>query len=158
MKKTRLFTITGAGILALLLGVTVAGISAAAEDPDSAAEVKRETSELLQALKSYGAEQRDEALQKSRAALDRLDRRIEALETRMLEQWDEMDETARARARDSLQALREQRTRVAELYGSMKSGSAKAWGEIRQGFTNAYRALHDAWEQSEQDIDSGADR
>ena len=97
MKKTRLFTITGAGILALLLGVAVAGISAAAEDPDSAAEVKRETSELLQALKSYGAEQRDEALQKSRAALDRLDRRIEALETRMLEQWDEMDETSSAK-------------------------------------------------------------
>ena len=158
MKKTRLFDITGAGILALLLGVAVAGSSAAAEDPDSAAEVKRETSELLQALKSYGAEQRDEALQRSGAALDRLDRRIDALENRMLEQWEEMDEAARVRARDSLRALREQRTRVAEFYGSMKSGSAKAWGEIRQGFTNAYQALHDAWEQSEQDMDSGADR
>lgn len=146
---------------ALLAGLGLASGHAAdsqtedtsAQPQDSAAEVRRETAELLQALKSYGAEQRDEALEKSRAALDQIDRRIDALETRMLEQWDEMDEAARARTRESLQALREQRTRVAEWYGSLKSGSVNAWGHIKQGFSNAYRAMHDAWEESEQEFE-----
>lgn len=70
----------------------------------------------------------------------------------MLEQWDDMDQAAREQARASLQALREQRTRVAEWYGSMKSSSAGAWGHIKQGFSKAYQALHEAWEQSEREF------
>ena len=127
------------------------GLVGAAEET-SAADIRRETSELLQALKSYSAEQRDEAIEKSRAALDSLDRRIQALETHMLEQWDEMDDAARARTRASLQALREQRTRVAEWYGSLKSASASAWDHIRQGFSSAYEVMLEAWEKSEGEI------
>ena len=141
--------------LALLASLGLAPAQAAEQQKEtSAADIKRESAELLQALKSYGAEQRDEALEKSRAALENLDRRIETLETRMLEQWEEMDEATRARTRDSLQALREQRTRVAEWYGSLKSGSAAAWGHIKQGFSNAYRAMNEAWEKSEEDLGS----
>jgi hypothetical protein len=40
----------------------------------------------------------------------------------------------------------------------MKSGSATAWNEIKQGFANAYEGLRDAWEQSEQNIQPGDDR
>ena len=157
LKTSKRFAIAAA----LLAGLGLAPGHAADTQPedssaqpqDSAAEVRRETAELLEALKSYSAEQRDEALAKSRAALEQIDRRIEALETRMLEQWGEMDEAARAKMRESLQALREQRTRVAERYGSLKSGSATAWGHIKQGFSDAYRALHDAWEKSEQEFD-----
>ena len=141
--------------LALLASLGLASVQAAEEQKEtSAADIKRESAELLQALKSYGAEQRDEALEKSSAALENLDRRIEALETRMLDQWEEMDEATRAKTRDSLQALREQRTRVAEWYGSLKSGSAAAWGHIKQGFSNAYRAMNEAWEKSEEDLGS----
>ena len=141
--------------LALLASVGLASGQAADQQREtSAADVERESEELMQALKSYGAEQRDEALEKSRAALDNLDRRIETLETGLLEQWDEMDEAARSKARESLQALREQRTRVAEWYGSLKSGSASAWGHIKQGFSNAYRSLNEAWEKTEEDLAS----
>ena len=136
----------------LLIGGLGLGPGLAAAEQTSADDIRRETAELLQALKSYGAEQRDEALDKSRSALDSLDRRIEALESRMLEQWDEMDAAARARTRESLQALREQRTRVAEWYGSLKSGSANAWEHIRQGFSSAYEAMLEAWEKSEHEL------
>ncbi len=155
MKTINLARIANTGQLALLLSLAAPIFAAAADDAASAADIKQETVELLQALKSYGAGQRDEALEKSRAALDNVDRRIEALEAELFEHWDEMDQAARDQARASLQALREQRTRVAEWYGSMKSGSAKAWSEVKQGFSRAYQALHDAWEQSEQDIHSG---
>jgi len=149
MKTQTLTRITGLAIFAALLALAVPlGAAAAA----SAADVKQETVELLDALKSYGAAQRDEALQKSRAALDNIDRRIEALESKLFEQWDEMDQATREQARSSLQALREQRTQVAEWYGSMKSGSASAWGHVKQGFSEAYQALQEAWEKSERDL------
>ena len=154
MKTYSALGIAAAGLFAAILALTPLTAIQASENTASAADVKRETAELLQALKSYGAEQRDEALEKSRAALQNIDRRIEALEADMLERWDEMDQTAREQARESLQALREQRTRVAEWYGSMKSGTVSAWGEIKQGFANAYQALHEAWEQSERDLHS----
>ena len=141
-------------LLVVLLVLALVSPPAAAAEDDSAANIKQQTVELLQALKSYGAEQRDEALARSRAALDNLDRRIESLESKMLDQWDDMDQDAREQARASLQALREQRNRVAEWYGSMKTSSAGAWGHIRQGFSQAYEALHEAWEKSEQEFRS----
>ena len=70
----------------------------------------------------------------------------------MLDQWDDMDKAAREKGRASLQALREQRTRVAEWFGSLKSSSASAWGHIKQGFSAAYQDLQGAWENSEQEI------
>lgn len=145
-------------LLIATIGLAPPAFSATESGETSAGDIKRETVELLQALKNYGAEQRDEALAKSRAALDNVDRRIETLESKMLDNWDEMDKTAREQARASLQALREQRTRVAEWYGSMKSSSAGAWGHIKQGFSKAYQALHEAWEKSEQEFRSGEGR
>jgi small-conductance mechanosensitive channel len=155
MKSTTVSRRAIAVLCAGLLGLASAGPGAAAADKTSTADIRQETAELLQALKNYGVEQRDEALARSRAALDNIDRRIAALEAQMLEQWDDMDQAARQQAHDSLQALRDQRTRVAEWYGSMKSSSAGAWGHIRQGFSTAYQALHEAWEKSEQEFASG---
>jgi hypothetical protein len=122
------------------LAMAATGFSAAAGDTTSAEDIKQETAELLEALKAYSTEQRDAAVEQSRAALQNLD------------QWDQMDQATRARTRASLQALREQRTRVAEWYGSLKSSSAEAWGHIKQGFSEAYRTLNENWQKSEVEI------
>lgn len=141
-------------ILLLLTGLvmTPPGFSATSTDRTTTAEIKQETIELLQSLKAYSVDQREKALEQARTALANLDKRIETLETRLLEQWDEMDQVTRDQAQASLQALRRQRTRVAEWYGSMKSSSAGAWGHIKEGFSSAYRALHGAWEKSEKEF------
>lgn len=115
-------------------------------------DVKQKTQSLLETLKNYTAEQRDEAMQKSKAALDNMDKRIEALETHVYNNWDKMDKAAREKSRDSLAALRRQRTQVAEWYGSLKNSSSDAWGNMKKGFSDAYSALHDAWEKSEKEI------
>ena len=128
-------------------------LAAAESDNGSVQEIRKETRELLAALKTYTASQRDEALEKIRVTQDNLDRRIEALEREIAENWDEMDQAAREKSQASLRALREQRIRVAEFYGSLRSGSAAAWDHIKDGFLNAYRALHDAWEKAEKDTD-----
>jgi hypothetical protein len=145
--------------LMLIAGLCLSAPSFATDKGAATAEdIKQETAELLEALRSYGAEQRDEALERSQSALQNLDRRIEALESSMLEQWDQMDQAAREKSRASLQALREQRTRVAEWYGSLKSGSAEAWGHIKQGFSSAYEALNQAWENSEAELGANSEK
>jgi len=113
-------------------------------------EVKQETQELLQTIKSYTADQRDEAIQKTKSALENLDKRIDSLETRIDNNWDNMNKAAREKARANLKALREQRIKVAEWYGSLKSSSADAWKHMKKGFSDAYQALYNAWEKSEQ--------
>jgi len=63
-----------------------------------------------------------------------------------------MNKAAREKARDSLKALHKQRTKVAEWYGSMKSSSADAWKHMKQGFSDAFKALYNAWEKSEKEF------
>ena len=139
-------------IIIPLLVMASPGFSATAAEPTSAENIKQETAELLEALKAYGTEQRDAAVEQSRIALENLDQRIDVLEIQMLDQWDDMDQATRTRTRDSLQALREQRTKVAEWYGSLKSSSADAWGSIKEGFSEAYQTLSEDWQKSETEI------
>ena len=120
----------------------------------SVEEVKQEAQDLIQAIKGYSADQRDEAIRKTKAALASLDKRIDALETRIDNDWDKMDKAAREKARAGLRALRKQRTQAAEWYGSLKNSSADAWGHMKKGFSDAYKALYDAWEKSEKEFGS----
>jgi len=123
-------------------------------DDTSIEDVKRETKELLQTLKAYSVEQRDEAIQKTKTALDHLDKRIDALEARIDRDWDKMDTAAREKARANLKTLREQRAQVAEWYAKLKGSSVEAWEHVKKGFSDAYRALTDAWEASEKESDA----
>lgn len=115
-------------------------------------QVKQESQDLMRALKAYTADQKDAAIRQSSATLNSLDKRIDALETSIGNRWDKMDNSAREKARASLKYLRKQRIQAAESYGSLKSSSAGAWGHMKKGFSNAYMALHDAWEKSEQEF------
>ena len=138
----------------VLYGITPLCYAQTASGKTSIEEVKQETQDLIQAVKGYTADQRDEAIQKTKEALDNLDKRIDALETRIDNDWDKMDKAAREKARAGLRALRKQRTQAAEWFGSLKSSSAGAWGHMKKGFSDAYRALYDAWEKSEKEFGS----
>lgn len=122
------------------------------DDGVSVEEIRKETRELLAALKTYTVNQRDEAIEKIKTAQDNLDRRIETLERKIAKDWNEVDQAARDKSLAALQALRQQRTEVAEYYGSLKTSSAAAWGHIKQGFTAAYDALHKSWEKAEEEF------
>ena len=115
-------------------------------------EVKKETQDLLQAIGSYTADKKEEVMQKAKESLDKLDKRIDALEVKIDKNWDKMNEAARTQARENLMALRKQRNHVAEWYGSMKTSSADAWDHMKNGFSDAYKALADAWEKSEKEF------
>jgi len=135
-----------------ILGVTSLCCAQTENASTSIEEVKKETQDLLQTIGSYTADKRDEAVQKAREGLIKLDKRIDELEARIDKNWDKMNEAARKEARENLRALRKQRNQVAEWYGSMKTSSADAWDHMKKGFSDAYKALKDAWEKSEKEF------
>jgi hypothetical protein len=120
-------------------------------DKTMAKEIQQKAAETTNAIKSYTVEKRDEAAKKVEAKLDSLDTRIEALEARIDKNWDKMDKSARERARSTLTALRKQRIRVAEWYGSLKNSSTEAWEHMKNGFLDAYNSLRSSWERAEKE-------
>lgn len=123
-------------------------------EKNSMQDVQQEAQDFLQTLGTYTANQRDEAIRETRAALDSLDQQIDVLEMRIDNNWEQMNKAAREQARSSLKALRKQRIQVAEWYGSLKSSSADAWEHTKQGFSEAYNALYESWKKSQKEFDA----
>ena len=142
-------------LLVTLFGIAPLSHAETSSEKTSIEEVKQETQDLIQTIKAYTADKRDEAIQKTKSALENLDKRIDSLETRIENNWDNMNKAAREKARANLKALRKQRIKVAEWYGGLKSSSVDAWGHIKKGFSDAYEAFSDAWEKAEKEFGSG---
>jgi len=111
-------------------------------------DVKKESQELMQSMKSYSAKQKDEAVQATQTALDKIDARIEHLEEKVRKNWNAMDEATQEKTKESLKALHRQRNKVSEWYGSLKNSSAESWEHMKQGFSKAYESVNQAWEKS----------
>lgn len=132
----------------LLMGTAPASAALTPEDKTSIKEVKKETADLLKTIKSYSADQRDKAIQEVEIAIVRVDQRIDSLQTRIDEEWDDMTRPAREQTRQSLNALQKQRVKMAEAYGRLQSSSSGAWNDIKRGFSKAYNDLNKAWENA----------
>lgn len=133
----------------VVFGSASVGLAQAAEEKTTVEDIKAETRELTRKLSAYGAEQRDEAIQSIETTLEDLDARIEVLEQRIDRNWDQMSDAAREEAQANLRALREQRTKVAKWYDSLKASSANAWDKVKAGFSDAYQDLSEAWQNAE---------
>lgn len=139
-------------VLTGLLGITPLCYAETEGTNTSVEDVKKETQDLLKTIGSYTADKRDVAVQKAKEGLNKLDKHIYALETKIEKNWDTMSEASRKEAHKNLRALHKQRNQVAEWYGSMKTSSADAWDHMKDGFSNAYNALEDAWVKSEKEF------
>jgi len=140
-------------LIPALTPYALAGQAAGAKT--TAGDVKKEVGDAAEAIKDYTADQRDEAIKKTKAALDDLDARIDRLEAETREKWGEMDQAARERATAALRTLRKERERVAEWYGGLQHGSAEAWGRVKQGFSEAYERLKATWQKTERELEPG---
>ena len=154
MKSERIYR-TLISILIFMLVITSLSYAQTSSGKTSIKDVKQETQDLLKTLKAFTIDKKDEAVQKTKAELDKLDKRIEGLESRVDERWGKMDKAAREKSRANLKALRRQRTQVAEWYGSLKSSTGDAWEHMKKGFSDAYESLNDFWEKSEIEFESG---
>lgn len=123
----------------------------------SFAEVKQESRDLVRAMKNYSSDQRDDAVDAATQALFKLDNRIRDLEYRIDNRWNDMTDSARDRARESLRALQQQRVEIAEWYGGLKSDSGDAWDDLKQGFAKAYGEINRGWENALREFEADRD-
>jgi hypothetical protein len=132
------------------LFVAMASILFAAQpssDKTTAKGVKEKAEEAAEAIKNYSVEQRDEALVKAKTVLDDLDARIDTMETRLNEKWDQMDASARKKATEALTEIRKQRNEAAEWYGGLKHSSKHAWEDVKKGFLKSYHDLREGFDK-----------
>jgi hypothetical protein len=115
-------------------------------------DVKEKVTEAAQAIKNYSVDQRDEAVKKAKAALDDLDARLDGMESQLNKKWDQMDQSARKKARATLTALRKQRNEAAEWYGALKHGSSNAWEDVKKGFLKSYQELRDTFDKARREF------
>lgn len=140
-------------LLAAMFGVAPACFgSQTSTEKTTIKEIKQEVADVAEVIKEYSADQRDEAVKKVKDALDDLDARIESIEERIDNEWDQMNQAARQKARATLKDLRKQRNEIAEWYGGLKHSSADAWERMKKGFSDAYTALHAAWEKAKKEF------
>ena len=133
----------------------MASISFAAQtsaDQTTTQEVKEKVAAAAEAIKNYSVAQRDEALKKAKTVLDDLDARIDRMQSRLNEKWDQMDQVAREKAMDTLTTLRKQRNQIAEWYGGLKHSSSKAWEDVKEGFLKSYRAMREAFDKAQSEF------
>lgn len=146
--KTYMYTL----IFMSILGMSALSYAKTENTNTSIKEIRKETQDLLRAIGSYTINKKDEAIVKAKDALNRLDKRINALEDKIDKDWGKMNKRAQKNARKSLRLLRKQRNQVSQWYGSMKSSSVNAWEQMKKGFSNAYKDLDDAFEKSKKEF------
>ncbi|MDA0691743.1 MAG: hypothetical protein O3A78_08480 [Nitrospinae bacterium] len=139
-------------ILLVAVALTVFFAETVFGEKTSKMEVKKEVQEATETIKKYSIEQRDEAVKSTKSTLDKMDKRIDQMESDLNKKWKNMTESAREQKQKSIHALKEKRNEVAEWYGGLKHGSANAWEEIKTGFSNAYEVLGDAVNKAEKEL------
>jgi len=152
MRKKRLKEAALVFAFAVVLGITPASF---ADQMSTGKNTDKTVTEKIRQegvdIKNYTVKQRDEAVRKAKEALVDLDARIDRMESRLDKKWSQMDESAREKARATMNSLRKQRTEVAEWYGSLKHSSASAWKEVKKGFSKSYEDIKTAFTKAERE-------
>ena len=80
--------------------------------------------------------------------LDEIYARIDKLESRIHQEWDQMDRGAWQQVSTDLEALRKERNKVAEWYGGLKHRSSQAWEDAKTGFLKSVQDLSIAFSKA----------
>ncbi len=124
----------------------------AKNDNTNIEEVKKETREMLNSLKDYSSDKAKDAVKKTEEVLRNLDNRIDKLEKRVDDNWDDMKSGVRKTTRENLKDLRKKRLQVAEWYGSLKNSTGQAWEHLKEGFSDSYKDLYGSWVKAEKEF------
>ena len=143
-------------VLVFVGALAPAALAQSASEQSEPQSVNKEVSDVVESLQQYSIEQKEAAVEKAKAALDELDAAIGDLETSIRERSSRMSESARTKANAALDDLRKQREQLAEWYDAMEQSSRGAWNDVKQGFSESYSALRDAWNRARAEFDEDA--
>lgn len=115
--------------------------------------VRKEVEEAAQTIGDYSIARRDEALRRSKDALDRADRRMSRLREDWNQRVERMSATARARNDATMADLKRRRDDLDARYERMRRESEQAWNEAKSEFVLGYRELAEAMREARADYE-----
>ncbi len=141
----------------MCLGFAVHADERKADDQLYISKIKKESSQLIEALKDYTAEQKEDAVDATDKTLMKIDNEIDLLERKVERGWDSMTDATRKKVSATMKKLRKERVQLAEWYGGMKHSTANAWDDMKNGFSEALDSIADAWDKAEDEFENNSD-
>jgi chromosome segregation ATPase len=108
--------------------------------------VKTETKQAAQDMKDYTFAQKAEFVAAMQSQLDALNKDIDQLSAKI----DSSSDAVKAEAKPKLQALRDQAAQLNKQLDDAKNATESTWDSVKAGFTKAYDATKDGFNQARQ--------
>lgn len=128
-------------LFALMFPALAAVAPASLADEGGDAAMTKDIEQAVEALKHTAAAQKDAALQKAKLTLDDMNKQIKQLENQLNDDWSDLNQFARQSNSATLDKLHDQRDELSRRYDELKSSSASAWDNAKQGFIDSYNKL-----------------
>ena len=139
-------------VLFIIFGLLVSG-GAAFSESTSMADVKKELSEAMDAIRAFSAERKEDALKAMEQALIKMDRQIDLLGDKIKKEWEQMEPEARKKAEETMKKLHQQRDRMANAIEEWSTDSATSWNKIKEEFMKSYEEFKKSYEDADEQYD-----
>ena len=120
--------------------------AAADKVEDKAKDASQATKELAQAKKEYAYAQKTEYVAEKQTELAAINRELDALSAKI----ELSSDATKADAKPKLQALRDQSAKLGKQLDDAKSASESTWESVKSGSSKAYDDLKEAFQHARQ--------
>ena len=134
-------TILLAVIAALVIAIPLSGPAIGETTSD---ELAKETKEAFEAFKAYMVDKKNDAVAHGKELLKKTDAEIDKLQAKA----DEASGDAKVAYEEEIDNLKEKRAAAAQKLDDLGDASADSWDDAKAGFTEAYKALYDAYKEA----------
>ena len=108
--------------------------------------VKTETKAAAQDMKDFTFAQKAEFVKQMQGQLDALNKDLDQLSAKI----DSSSDAVKAEAKPKLQALRDQAAQLNKQLDEAKNATESTWDSVKAGFSKAYEATKDGFNQARQ--------
>jgi predicted nucleic acid-binding Zn-ribbon protein len=108
--------------------------------------VQTETKQAAVDMKDYTYAQKDEFVKTMQGQLDALNKDLDQLSAKI----DSSSDAVKAEAKPKLQALRDQTAQLNKQLDDVKNATESTWDSVKAGFSKAYDATEDGFNQARQ--------
>lgn len=108
--------------------------------------VQTETKAAAADMKDYTFAQKDEFVKAMQVQLDALNKDLDQLSAKI----DSSSDAVKAEAKPKLQALRDQTAQLDKQLADAKNATDSTWDNVKAGFSKAYNATKDGFNQARQ--------
>lgn len=107
--------------------------------------VEVQMEESMEDIREYSVEQKNEAMQVARHALDDLHQQMTLLQADIDSQWQELSQDARLQKQEALSALKQEQKELEASYQSMQEAGKENWDAAKQQFHESWAAAKQNW-------------